>query len=181
MSEQVEPPPVRRVSLPLAVLLVAALAVGGLAAFGEIQSWRREPEPVPVRAARGDGRVLAGLRVDFITLGLPIERVEAVLGQGKARPERGAVVHLFDEAGVRVSAADGRVQSILVQNPNLRTPDGLGVGVDVDRVVRSFGEDYEYEGRGSEQYTLHYWSKGIHFTVKDDKVHTLLVTEPVHP
>lgn len=169
----------RRIPLPLALLLTCALIVGALAVVGQVEAGRPGPAPEAARPSRGDGRIIAGHRVDFLTLGLPVERVEAVLGRGKARPKKDSILYLFDEVGVHVAASKGLVQSVLVQNPNLTTPDGIGVGADVDRVLRTFGEDYEYENRGAEEYTLHYWPKGIHFSVKDTKVTRILVTEPV--
>lgn len=171
----------RPIRVHLLLLLGAAMLVGCLAIVGEFQASRTPPPAPQVHPARGDGRVLAGQRVDFILLGLPIDQVEATLGTGKIRPEKDSILYLFDEAGVHVAARKGRVHSIQVLNPNLRTPDGLGVGVDVDRVVRRFGEGYEYEGRGATEYTLHYWSQGIHFRVKDARVASLLVSEPVLP
>lgn len=164
--------------MPLALLLTAAMIVGALAVFGELEA-ARAPSPQAARPARGDGRIIAGHRVDFITLGLAVDRVEASIGRGKVRPKQDSVLYLFDEVGVHVAAHKGLVQSVLVLNPNLTTPDGIGVGADVDRVLRTFGEHYEYESRGQEEYTLHYWPKGIHFFVKETTVHRILVTEPV--
>lgn len=173
------PEPGRRIPLPLALLLTAAMIVGALAVFGEIEAARRSPSPQAARPARGDSRIIPGHRVDFITLGLPVDRVEAAIGRGKVRPKQDSVLYLFDEVGVHVAAHKGLVQSVLVLNPNLTTPDGIGVGADVDRVLRTFGEHYEYESRGPEEYTLHYWPKGIHFFVKETTVNRILVTEPV--
>lgn len=173
------PEPGRRIPLPLALLLTAAMIVGALAVFGELEAARRSPSPQAARPARGDSRIIPGHRVDFITLGLAVDRVEAAIGRGKVRPKQDSVLYLFEEVGVHVAAHKGLVQSVLVLNPNLTTPDGIGVGADVDRVLRTFGEHYEYESRGPEEYTLHYWPKGIHFFVKETTVNRILVTEPV--
>lgn len=174
-----EPGPGPRVPLPLALLLTAAMIVGALAVFGEFEAARRAPSPQAARPARGDGRIMPGHRVDFITMGLPVERVEAALGRGKVRPKQDSVLYLFDEVGVHVAAHRGLVQSVLILNPNLTTADGIGVGADVDRVLRTFGEHYEYESRGPNEYTLHYWPQGIHFFVKETIVNRILVTEAV--
>jgi len=171
----------RRVSRPLAILMVAAMLVGCLAALGQFQADRSEsPEP-GARPARRDGRIVAGQRVDFITLNLPIARVEEVLGAGKIRPQADSQLYLFEQVGVHVATRKGRVQSILVQVPDLQTAEGIAVGSDVDQVLRSYGERYEYEARGSEDYWLHYWPQGIHFSVQGTSVTQIMVAPPVMP
>jgi hypothetical protein len=160
--------------------MLAAMVVGLLAALGQYEAWRPPDVPEPARPARQDGLILAGNRVDFITLNLPIEQVETVLGTGKIRPAKDSQLYIFDEAGLSVGVQQGLVQHILVKNPNLHTPDGLAVGSDVDRVVRSFGPDYEQEVRTPQDYSLHYWAKGIHFAVEGTRVVSILVAQPAH-
>ncbi len=170
----------RGISRPLALLMLAAMVVGLLAALGQYQAWQRPKEPEPSRPARRDGLIQAGQRVDFITLNLPVEQVEAILGTGRIRPERSSQLYIFEQVGLSVSVQRGLVQSILVKTPDLRTADGLSVGSDVDRVVRTFGADYEQEPRTPQEYSLHYWSRGIHFAVRGTRVVSILVAQPAH-
>ena len=171
----------RPIARPLILRMVAAMVLGCLAAIGEFQAWQHAPGPAQALPAARDGKIVAGQRVDFITLNLPMAEVEARLGAGKVRPQTAAQLYIYDQLGISVAAQEGLVQSILVQNPNMRTVQDLGVGSDVDRVVRAFGRNYEYEGRGSKAYSLHYWSQGIHFTVQSTRVVNILVSQPLSP
>jgi len=170
----------RGVSRPLALLMLAAMVVGLLAAVGQYQAWQRPVVPEPARPARRDGLIMAGQRVDFITLNLPVEQVEWMLGPGRIRPERTSQLYIFEKVGLSLSVQKGLVRSILVKTPDLRTADGLSVGSDVDRVVRLFGPDYDKETRTPQDYSLHYWARGIHFAVEGTRVVSILVAEPAH-
>ncbi len=136
------------------------------------------PSPPPARPGPSDMTIIPGQRVDFITIGLTIPEVESRLGKGTIRPARESRVHLFPEAGVSLSTQDGQVTSILVRNPHFSTRNSIEVGGDVDLVIRTFGQDYEWEGDQS-SYQLHYWQQGIHFGVTDDVVESIQVTAPL--
>jgi len=170
--------PPRRVSRPLAALMLAAMLIGCLAALGQFQTDQSESPTSAAPPARRDGRIVPGQRVDLITLNLPIARVEEVLGAGKVRPQADSQLYLFDRVGVHVATRKGLVQSILVQVPDLRTAEGIAVGSDVDLVLRTFGEHYEYEARSPQDYWLHYWSQGIHFSVQGTSVTRIMVAPP---
>jgi hypothetical protein len=180
-TPQTDALPSRRVSRPLVVLMVAAMLVGCLAALGQFQEDHPETPLPDARPARRDGRIVAGQKVDFITLNLPITQVEEVLGAGKIRPQADSQIYLFEKVGVHVATRKGRVQSILVQTPDLQTAEGIAVGSDVDQILRRYGERYEYEARGSEEYWLHYWSQGIHFSIRGTSVTQIMVATPVMP
>ncbi len=159
--------------------MLAAMLVGCLAAVGQFQADGPESPASGAPPARRDGRIVAGQRVDFITLDLPIARVEEVLGAGKVRPQEDSQLYLFDHVGVHLATRKGLVQSILVQVPDLRTAEGIAVGSDVDLVLRTFGERYEYEARSPEDYWLHYWPQGIHFSIQGTSVARIMVAHPV--
>ncbi len=179
VSPRTDSPTPRRVSRPLAALMLAAILLGFLAALGQCQADRSAPSPSQARPARRDGLIVAGQRVDFITLNLPIAQVEEVLGEGKVRPQAESQLYLFDEVGVQIATRSGLVESILVRAPELKTSEGVAVGSDVDGVLRSFGNRYEYEAQSEEEYWLHYWPQGIHFSIQGTRVTRIMVALPV--
>lgn len=77
------------------------------------------------------------------------------------------------------------VPAMVVPAPNneIDYSDNLRVGSDVSKVLHLFGSGYESSADGStadgqalgDSYTLHYWSSGIHFGIKKDKVASIMV------
>ncbi|MGE0495401.1 MAG: hypothetical protein AB7S38_39715 [Vulcanimicrobiota bacterium] len=159
--------------LLLASLLLLLLAVGA-----EVVSRPRlEPGP-PVTAGPEDLLIVPGQRVGFIMLGLAVSELENKLGKSIIRPAHDAQLHVYPEAGISLSTRGGHIVSILVKNPQFKTRSGIGVGSDVDAVMRTFSEHYEYEG-DEKHYNLHYWAVGIHFLVEEDHISTIQITEPM--
>ena len=192
----------RRMRRWLRVLLLLSLLILMVGLSPEL------PKPegtTPLRPASSispgpeDLQILPGERVGFVYLGLSIEVVESRLGKGQAKPTNNAVLYRFDQAGISCAVQRGQINSILVNNPAFRTAADLGVGSDADLVVRSLGDQYEYEvlnrnsGPGVAtpepegpwethgSYVLHYWGQGIHLSLKSDRVESITVTMPVHP
>jgi hypothetical protein len=110
--------------------------------------------PRPGIAGPNDNLILPGDRVGFITLGLPITEVEPKLGSGRIRPTQRAVLYLFSDVGITCGVEGGRVTFILVHAHGFVLRTGIGVGTDVEAVIRAFGDGYEYDqgqGQGSPQ------------------------------
>lgn len=171
----------RRIPWHLVALLAAALGVAGFFVYTENQESTGQPALAAGRAGPSDRRIVPGHRAGFITLGLPVDEVEQRLGPGQIRPAREGMVYVFPDQGLSCAASQGRVISVLVRNPELKTARGIGVGSDVDQVVRNHGGEgvYEYDERSPGHYTLHYWAQGIHFTVEHTRVVGILIQEPV--
>lgn len=173
-------PPPRRISPALLAILAASLGVALLSLLGDLPPWRSPAPAPPVEPGPHDRRLVPGQRADFIRLGLAVARVEQILGPGKIRPaEEGTLAYVFEDYGITCGVQGGRVVSVLVTTPQLRTANGIGVGSDVDAVLRTFGEGYELDKRGEDEMTLRYWAGGIHFTVRKTRVAAVMITEPV--
>ncbi|MEW6277043.1 MAG: hypothetical protein AB1758_00370 [Candidatus Eremiobacterota bacterium] len=169
--------PRRKVPIHLVVILAVAVLLGLAVAIHS--NAPPQPASVPVGPGPEDRTIVAGLRVDLVTLGMPARAVEKRWGQATMRPTESSLIYRFDSLGVTLGVRDDKVESILVKNPALRTRGGVGVGSDVDQVIREFGTRYEFEGDPKSAYKLQYWDKGIHFTVEKDNVASILITQPV--
>ena len=179
-----------RAPWPLRLLLALSVILLLLAGAAELMRSGVSVAGTPTPEAPGplDERIVPGHRVSFILLGLPITEVEGKLGAGVIRPSQDALLYLFEKVGLGCGVQKGQVVSIRVLSPHFRTRGGVGVGTDVDQVVRELGPDYEYSGDGPsptpgaappESYVLHYWSQGIHVGVKMTRVESLQITAPV--
>lgn len=167
--------PSQKPPLFLRLLLLASLVLLLLAVGSEVV---RRPATTSLEAHVGasDMTIVGGQRVDFVTLGMPLTQAQERLGKGVARPTDKVVVHLFPDYGLSLGVTEGRVVSIYIQSPNFTTRAGLGVGSDVDQVIKTYGSRYEFEGT-EQDYTLHFWAQGIHFSVQNNKVTAIQVTE----
>jgi hypothetical protein len=171
----------RRASPALLAILAACLVVALLAVLGNLPLTAPAPAPA-AEPGPHDGRLVPGQRVDFIRLDLPIEEVEKALGAGKIRPaEGGSLAYVYEQVGLTLGVQQGAVVSVMTVSPHFRTANGVGVGSDVDLVVRTFGQGYEYDKRSDEDYYLRYWASGIHFQVEKTRVVSITVTPPVLP
>lgn len=157
----------------LASLLLLALSVGA-----EYLSQPKFTERVEIGRGPHDMAIVPGTRADFVTIGLPYKEVQAGLGPGVVRPVKASELIIFEEYGLSVSIVDDRVEHIYLVSPEFKTRAGVGVGSDVDEVVKSQGRDYEFEGETSD-YVMHYWEAGIHYTIKDEKVTAIQLSAPI--
>ncbi|MBI3924406.1 MAG: hypothetical protein HY319_02595 [Armatimonadetes bacterium] len=168
----------RKPSAALRLILIASLVLLLLAAGAEwLERWPQAPGS-EVGLGPDDRVIMPGQRVGPITLGLSARSAEAVLGRAEIRPQEGILLHVYEQHGLSLAVKDGRVLSIVVKDPRFQTRDGIGVGTDVDRAVRAYGEHYEWEGK-SEAYVLHYWAAGIHLRVEKTIVVSIQITEPM--
>lgn len=187
----------------LRVLLLASLACLLVVVCAELPqpTFQREVPVANRQPGPQDQFIVPGQRVGFLRLGLGISDVEARLGRGQAKPTQSAVLYRFARAGLTCAVQRGAVASILVHNPEFKTPQGTAVRSDADQVVRELGDGYEYErqertgstpsdnteGPASTDvgptptpngYTLHYWREGIHVNMQNDRVESILITPP---
>jgi nucleoid-associated protein YgaU len=196
----------------LRILLLASLACLFVVLCSELPqpTFQREAPTQSRQLGPQDQFIVAGQRVGFLRLGLPIADVEARLGRGMAKPTQTAVLYRFPRAGLTCAVQRGLVASILVHNTEFKTPQGTAVNSEADQVVRELGDQYEFEvqepyegaqqppdqptpeasptagtsattGRGRTKvtnYTLHYWREGIHVTLQNDKVESIMITPP---
>lgn len=187
----------RRMRRWLRVLLLLSLLILMVGLSAELPKHESVSEVRPrssISPGPEDLLIVPGERVGFLHLGLSIDLVESRLGKGRAKPTQGAVLYRFDQAGLSCAVQRGQVTSILINNPAFRTSVDLGVGSDADLVIRSLGDQYEYEAMtrsGSAtaesegtwdapaSYVLHYWPLGIHLSLKSDRVESISVTSPL--
>ncbi len=176
----------------LRYLLILSLIIFTVVIWAEFpQPQEHAPGPAAVSAIGPDDQlIIPGERVGFLRLGLNIQTVEQRLGRGKAKPTQTAVLYRFDQSGLTCAVQRGQVISVLINNPELHTIQGVAVGSDADAVVRELGDQYEYEpieralpGANEEAppakvvgYTLHYWRHGIHINLSNDRVDSIMVT-----
>ena len=197
-------PEVPHIPWPLRLLFILALLILLMASWAEMLRLKAPARPQISAAGPTDHLVVPGDRAGFITLDLPVDEVEKRLGQGRIRPTHDAVLYYFAKEHLTCGVQEGRVQSILVHDPQFQTRTGLGVGSDVEKVIRVFGDVYEYDNlsvpstprpsatptaspsprvasqRGPEDsYTLHYWDKGVHFNIRSGRVDAVWITPPV--
>ena len=170
---------------PLRYLLIASLSLLLLAVGAELARFQGNPtDGVMGRLGPQDGAILPGLRIDFVSLGVPIKQVEHKLGSGKIKPTSQATLYHFGQIDLTCGVQEEKITSVLTRNPIFRTRTGVHVGSPVDEVVREYGDRYEYD-KLEDGYTLHYWRQGIHFTVRSERVHSILITpalnqDPAH-
>lgn len=165
------------VPIGIRVVLVASLLLLLLATLTETHKLpvSTAPTPPPTESFALDSLIVPGTRVGPLTLGLSVKKMAEILGPGQLRPQSPGVVHLFPNAGFVVYTEADRIVSVGVRSPAYKTRSGVGVGSDVDEVLRTLSSDYEMEGSGKE-YKLHNWSEGWHLEVKDNKVTYIQVT-----
>lgn len=167
----------KTVHFGLRLVLMASLALLLLATLAERHRLptTTAPTPPPTDNTAMDTLIIPGTRIGPLTLGLSSQKMSGVLGQGQLRPQASGVVHLYPDLGMVVYTENDRVVSVTVRSPNFKTRSGVGVGSDVDEVLRTLSGDYEMEGSGKE-YKLHNWSEGWHLEVQDDKVTYVQIT-----
>lgn len=163
--------------LALRLVLIASLCLLLLATGAE---YFRTPEingiePPPTDKSALDNLIIPGTRLGPVTLGLSTKLLTEILGNGQLRPHQNGLVHLYEEYALVVYTENDRVVSVTTRSPVFRTKMGVGVGSDVDQVIKTLGKDYEMSGTG-ETYVLHDWSRGWHVGVEKGKVVYFQVT-----
>lgn len=161
----------------LRLILIASLALLLVATLSEYHRSAAPSTALPPSTERlaKDQLVIPGTRVGPISLGLPVNSVTELLGQGQLRPQDEGMVHLYEELGLVLFSEDDRVLSVTVRSPAYRTRSGVGVGSDVAEVLNSLGRDYEKEG-SQDHYVLHNFGEGWHVGIKDNKVTYIQIT-----
>lgn len=164
-------------SLAMRLLFIASLLLFLLATAAE---YYRTPEvggiePPPTESSAQDTLIVPGTRIGPVTLGLSSKHLTEVLGSGQLRPHQKGIVHLYEEFALAVYTENNRVVSVTTRSPVFKTKTGVGVGSDIDLVLKSLGRDYEMSGEG-ESYVLHNWNRGWHVGVEKEKVTYFQVT-----
>jgi hypothetical protein len=129
----------------LRLLFILSLLILLMSAWAETVRLNGMARTQPAGVGADDHLVLPGERVGFITVNLPIDQVEARLGRGRIRPTEHAVLYFFANMGLTCGVENGRVTSILINTPAFLTRTGLCVGSDVEKVIRTYGDGYEYD------------------------------------
>lgn len=180
-----------RIPLFLRFLLISSLLLLLLASAAELGRWQSGPTLSPTGPGPQDEEIVPGLRIGFITLHLPIQDVEARLGNGHVEPTDKAVIYRFDSLAIKCVVEDRRVSSILTLNEKFHTRTGIRLGSSVADVVRSYGDRYEYDSKDGKTaspapgvagppYVLHYWQHGVHFSIGEGAVRSIWVTEALN-
>lgn len=169
--------PSQGVTIGLRVVLIASLLLLLIATLTETSKLPEStnPTPPPTESFTVDSLIVPGTRIGPVALGLSTQKMAEILGPSQMRPQGQGTVHLFPSTGMVVYSENNRVISVSVRSPAFKTRSGVGVGSDVDDVLRTLSGDYEMEGSGKE-YKLHNWSEGWHLEVKGDKVTYIQIT-----
>jgi hypothetical protein len=166
-----------RVPWSLRLVLIASLLLLLLATVAETYRLPATPgaSPTPTERYTLDTLIVPGMRIGPVTLGLSTHKLAEILGPAQLRPQGEGIVHLYPEAGLVVYTEKERVVSVTTRASVYKTRGGVGVGSDVDQVLRSLSGDYEMEGTGRE-YKLHNWGEGWHLQVEGDVVTYIQIT-----
>lgn len=159
---------------------MASLLLFLVATLTEVYRNPTEQTIIPDQTERmaEDTVIIPGTRIGVFTLGLPISHLTRLFGQGTQRPHGKGVVHLYEEVGIVVYSESDLITSVTVRSPEFQTRQGVGVGVDVDKVLKTLGKSDEVEG-DERSYVMHNWSEGWHVGVEGAKVTYVQVTSPL--
>lgn len=134
------------------------------------------PTPALTQNYTNDHLIVPGARIGPVTLGLSTAKLEEILGRATLRPQGEGTVYLYPDRGLVVYCQDGRVFSVTTRSPEFQTRAGVGVGSDVNDVLRGLSKDYEMEGSPTARYVLHNWSQGWHIEVERDRASYIQIT-----
>ena len=166
-----------RVPWPIRLIFLSSLSlllITTLTEHNRVRGLRLDP-PASTTKSANDQVIVPGFRVGLLTLGLSSSQVAALLGKGQAAPHHVGQITLYPDYGLALYFENNRLNSITVRNPAFETRHKIKVGVSADTVLKGLGSKYEMDGP-PDDYTLHSWEKGIHVSVKDDKVTHIMVT-----
>ncbi len=167
----------RIVPIGIRIVLIASLLlllVATLTETGRLPE-STSPTPTPTDRFTLDTLIVPGTRIGPVTLGLSTKQMTEIMGPAQLRPQAPGTVHLYPQAGMVVYSENDRVVAVTARSPAYKTRSGVGVGSDVDTVLKTLSGDYEMEGSGK-NYRLHNWSEGWHLEVVDDKVAYIQIT-----
>lgn len=169
------------VPLGLRFVLFASLVLLLLATLSETQRLPPSVGPTPALTQNytNDHLIVPGARVGPVTLGLSTTKLEEVLGRATLRPQGEGTVYLYPDRGLVVYCQDDRVFSVTTRSPEYQTRAGVGVGSDVNDVLRGLSKDYEMEGSPTSRYVLHNWSQGWHIEVEKDRATYVQITQMI--
>ena len=164
-------------TLGLRFILVASLLLFLLATLSETNRLPATVEPTPAltQTYTNDSLIIPGTRIGPATLGLSTTKLEQILGRATLRPQGEGTVYLYPDHGLVIYCQDSRVFSVTTRSPMYKTRSGVGVGSDVNDVLRNLSNSYEMEG-SPPRYVLHNWSEGWHIEIDQDKVTYLQIT-----
>lgn len=169
----------RKAAWPLVLVLLLTMILGTLVAVHTSHPDESPATPVEARPGPNDLTIVPGQRVDVVTLGLKVDEIERLWGKALIRPTQDGLIYQFDQLSITLMVRDERVQAVLVKNPAFKTRGGACVGGDVDVVMRELGKSFEYDKKHETAYGVHYWDKGIHFSVEKTVITSIQVSEPV--
>lgn len=168
------------------VVLVISLLVFGLVTLTE--HYRQKQVDTPGRQGPGpkDSFIVPGERIGLATLNLDVQLVFSEFGTPKIESTSNTTVYRFNEAGIKCTVDEGRISTILTDNPAFRTKLNTHVGSPLEDVLRDLGNDFETTSSNAKlpknskaAYVMHYWKKGVHFSISEEKVQSIWVTVPV--
>jgi hypothetical protein len=135
-------------------------------------SGAQQAPPVSEKTVKGnDFSIIPGVRVGVIELGQTIEHIEELMGKGEIYPRRDFQIYSFPGHHIDVSVQKELAIMVLVMNPRYRTKEGISVGSRVTPIIRTYGKSYEFEEiKGTDDYIITYWDKGISFSVRKDLI-----------
>ncbi len=164
-------------TLGLRFILVASLLLLLVATLSETSRLPPTVGPTPAltQTYTNDTLIVPGTRIGPATLGLSTTKLEQILGRATLRPQGEGMVYLYPDHGLVIYCQDDRIFSVTTRSPKYQTRSGVGVGSDVNDVLRSLSNGYEMEG-SSPRYVLHNWSEGWHIEVDQDKVTYVQIT-----
>ena len=125
----------------------------------------------------GDLRIVPGVRVGGLKLGLPVEQVVKQWKEPDKRapfPQKsGCELWSYEKKGIIVITWQGKIDGVMVFSPAFRTDKDLHVGSRRDAVVRACGKAKTQE-EGMEAYP----ALGIGFFYESDAVKQIYVKSP---
>lgn len=122
-----------------------------------------------------DHLIIPGTRIGPVTLGLSNQQLVEALGEGQLRPHEEGYVHLYEQYALVIYSENDRVVSATTRSPVFRTRTGIGVGDDVDTVLKVSKSEFEMEG-SEKNYVLHDWQRGIHLGIEENRVSHIQIT-----
>ncbi len=167
-------------------VLVASLCLFLLVTVSEYYR-QRQVSSLNLSATPGpkDNVIVPGLRVGYATLGTSIEPICTEFGAPKIEAGDDTTIYKFPSVGMKCTVDKGHVTSVLTDNPNFSTKHNTRVGSLLESVLSELGHEFEttksdsQHPKGPKVYVMHYWKRGIHLSISEEKVRLIWVTPVV--
>lgn len=132
-----------------------------------------------------DSIIVPGLRIGYATLGTSIEPICSYLGAPKIEASDSGTIYKFPSHGMKCVVDKGTVTSVLTENPSFATKQNTRVGSPLQAALNEFGHEFETtkpekpNPKAPAVYVMHYWKRGVHLSIADEKVRLIWVTPAI--